>query len=212
LLLPFYLAAFFAGAAAFLTALGLAAFFTAGFFAAAGALGFLAAGAFFTLGVAGLATFFGVEAVDALFLAATGLAALALLFGLACRGFLAALFALVALADLGVELDRGLVALCALAFLGLAADVELLDLTAVVELPVATFFAALGPGDFDAARFLLPEPALVLDALFLVFLVRDDDFFTPVDSPSLNEPLAPLPLVCLKDFALTPFFKAIFRC
>jgi hypothetical protein len=214
-----YLAAFLGDPAAFLAALGLAAFFAAGFLADAD-LAFFGADAFLTLGaVAALAGFFaGVAADGALFFAATGLAVVALLFGFTCRDFVAVLFALVELADLGFELERALVGLAALAFLGFAAvDVAVLDVTAVEvdELPVATFLADLGPADFDAERFLVPDAddALELDALFLVFLVDDDFFFlTTGDSPSLNEPLAPLPLVCLKCLALTPFFNANFKC
>jgi len=207
----------FFGEEAFLTALGLAVFFAAGFLVAAD-FAFFGADAFLTLGaVAALTVFFaGVAVDDAGFFAATGLAVVALVFGLTCRDFVVVLVALVELADLGFELERALVALAALAFLGLAAaDVALLDVTADVdEAPVATFLADLGPADFDAERFLVPEAdeALELDALFLVFLVDDDFFLTTVDSPSLNEPLAPLPLVCLKCFALTPFFNANFKC
>jgi len=216
--------AFFGDEAGFFAVLGLAAFFVAGFLVAVD-FGFFATGDFLALVVvAALVVFFaGVEVDVALFFAATGLAVVALLFGLTCRGFLVALLelvlALVELADFGVELDRDLLGLAAFAVLGLAADVALLvDLTAEVELPVATFLADFGPADLDAARFLVPdadEAVLELDALFLVFLIDDEDFFTPVDSPlvpSLNEPLAPLPFVCLKCFALTPFFKAIFKC
>jgi len=209
------LAAFFGDAAAFLTALGLAAFFTAGFLATA-AFGFFGAAAFLTLGaVAGLTFFAG-----AAFFTAAGLAAVvavvALVFGFTCRDLLV-VFALVELADLGFELDRALVDLAALTFLGLAADVvlaALVDATAVADVvpPVATFLADFVPADFDRARFLVPDAALVLDALFFVFLVDDDFFFATVASPSLNEPLAPLPLVCLKCLALTPFFNANFKC
>lgn len=123
---------------------------------------------------------------------------------------MAALFALV---DLGFELDRALAGLAALAFLGFTAAATLVEvLLTAVELPVATFLADLGPADFDAERFLAPEEVLELDALFLVFLVDDDFFLVAVESPSLNEPLAPLPLVCLKCFDLTPFFNANLRC
>lgn len=179
------MAAFF-GEAAFLVGLGLAVL-AAGFLAD---FGLLAAGAFLTLGApAGLAVFFGLAV---LFLAAPDFAVVALTFGFTSRGFLGAL---VALADFGVELDPGF---AALTFLGLAGDVALADLTAVLE---AAFLAFFGPGDFDEARFLVPvfvEPALPLEALFLGFLL---DFFAPLASlfgPSLNDPLAPLPLVCLK--------------
>lgn len=193
--------------------LGLAAFFVAGFLVAVD-LTFFGADAFLTLGVvADLVVFFTADVV--LFLAATGLAVVALVFGLTCRGFLATLVVLVELADLVFELDRDLTGLAALAFLGLTADATLTDVLAEVELPVATFFADFGPADFDAERFLVPEAdeaVLELDALFLVFLVDDDFFLATVDSPSLNEPLAPLPLVCLKCFALTPFFNANFKC
>jgi len=192
-----------------LAVLGLATFFVAGFLTAAD-LGFFGADAFLTLGVEADLVFFA--PVDALFLAAAGLAVVAFVLGLACRGFLAALFAPVELADLGFELDRALAGLAALTFLGLAAGVALLDtlVPAAAGVPVATFLA-LGPADFDAERFLAPDEP-VLDALFLVFLVDDFFFLTAVTSPSLNEPLAPLPFVCLKCFDLTPFFNANLRC
>jgi hypothetical protein len=184
-------------AAFFLTTLGLVVF-VAVFFAVAD-LGLLAAEAFLTLVAPdGFAVFF---AVVALFLAAPDFAVVALVFGFTSRGFMGAFGALLPLADFGVELDRGLVALGALAFLGFAAEVELPDLTVDAELAEATFLAFFGPGDFDAARFLVAdvaELAVPLEALFLGFLLA---FFTPVASlfgPSLNEPLAPLPFVCLK--------------
>lgn len=181
-------------AAGFLAALGLVALGALGLvalgalgLAALAAFGFLAAGAFLTLGApAGLA-FFG----DAAFLAAAGFAVVALVFGFTCFGFLVALAALVALA-----------------FLGLSVEVALADLTADSE---AAFLAFFGPGDFDAARFLVAvaDPAL---ALFFGFLL---DFFLPAASlfgPNLNEPLAPLPFVCLKYCDLTPLFNATFKC
>lgn len=203
-----YLPAFFVEAAGFLATLGLAAF-VAVFFSVAD-LGFLVAVAFLTLGApAGLAAFF---AGAALFLAAAGFAVAALVFGFTCFGFLVAFVAPVALADLGTELEAGL---AALAFLGLPAEVVLLDLVADAELPEATFLAFFGPGDFDAARFLVAvaDPALPLEALFFGFLV--DDFVLALASPfgpNLNEPLAPLPLVCLKYCDLTPLFRATFKC
>jgi len=205
----FYLAAFFADAAGFLAGLGLAAFLTAGFLGVAD-FAFFGAAAFLTLGAdAGLAFFAG-----AAFFAAAGLAVVAFVFGLTCRGFLAAL---VAPADLGFELERALAALAALTFLGLAAGaalVALVDATGAADAlpPVATFLADFVPADFDRARFLVPDAALELDVLFLVFLVDDDFFLVAVASPSLNEPLAPLPFVCLKCLALTPFFNANFKC
>jgi len=48
---------------------------------------------------------------------------------------------------------------------------------------------------------------------FSLFFV--DFFFVGLTSPfdaNLNEPLAPLPFVCLKYFALTPFLRANLRC
>jgi len=208
-----YLAAFFGDPAAFLTALGLAVFFAAGFLAAAD-FGFFGAAAFLTLGaVAALGFFADAEPDEALFFAAAGLAVVALVFGFTCRDFVVALLAPAALADLGFELERALTDLAALAFLGLAAGAALLAAAAgAAELPpVATFLTVLVPADFDRARFLVPDAALELDVLFLTFLVPDD-FLATVASPSLNEPLAPLPLVCLKCFALTPFFNANFKC
>lgn len=178
------MAAFF-GDAAFLAALGLAAlaaFFGDAALGALAAFGFLAAGAFLTLGVPAALAFFG----DAAFLAAAGFVVAALVFGFTCLGFL--------------------VAFAALAFLGFSAEVELADLTADSE---AAFLAFFGPGDFEAARFLVAEP---VEALFFGFLVA---FFLPAASlfgPNLNEPLAPLPLVCLKYCDLTPFFNATFKC
>jgi len=228
------LAAFFGDEDAFLLLavdFGLAelAFFVVAFLLPA-ALGFLATAAFFTLGVAAvvaagaatagllIATTFFIGLAEAIFFPATGLAVVAFVFGLTCRGFLVALFALVELADLIVELDRGLAAFDVFVFFGLAAAVALVLFAADVEPPiVARFFADFGPADFDAARFFVPdadEATVELDELFFA-LVDDDDFLTLVDSPlgpSLNDPLAPLPLVCLKYFDFTPFLSAILRC
>jgi len=205
----FYLAAFLGEPAAFLAALGLAAFFAAAGFLAAVDFGFFGAAAFLTLGAAADLAFFAGLA----FFAAAGLAVVALVFGFACRGFLAAFVPV----DFGFELDR----LAGLAFLGLAAaGAALVALAALVDAagvavaapPVATFLADFVPADFDRARFLVPDAALELDVLFFVFLVDDDFFLAAVASPSLNEPLAPLPFVCLKCLALTPFFNANFKC
>lgn len=222
----FYLAAFFGEA--FFPAFGLAeVFFVAGFLVAVD-FGFFAAAAFFGF-EALLATFFaGVAAAVAGAAAAVPVAAalladdvdvvlflafvvVAFVFGFTCRGFLVA-FA-------PFELDRGFAAFVDLAFFGLTADDVALPLLAtvavVVELPlVAGFLTVFGPGDFDALRFLVgdDEPVLELDVLFLVFVDDFLTFFTAVESPSLNEPLAPLPFVCLKCLDLTPFFNATFKC
>jgi len=225
----FYLAAFFGEA--FFPAFGLAEvdFFVAGFLVAVD-FGFFAAAAFFGF-EALLATFFaGVAAAVAGAAAAVPVAAalladdvdvvlflafvvVAFVFGFTCRGFLV-VFA-------PFELDRGFAAFVDFAFFGLTADDVALPLLAatvavVVELPlVAGFLTVFGPGDFDALRFLVDdddEPVLELDVLFLVFVDDFLTFFTFVESPSLNEPLAPLPFVCLKCFDLTPFFNATFKC
>jgi len=214
-----YFAAFF-GEAAFL-ALGLAdGFFVAVFFVPVD-FGFLAADDFFGFDAGFVATFFvelaaavgaaGATAAGAvpvvvaagvvLFLTAVDFV-VAFVFGLTCRGFL------VALAPAGFELDRDFVVLLAFAFFGLAAAFPLLA--------VAVRLADFGPGDFDALRFFAPPVDVdgVVDVLLFLTLV-DDFFLIPVDSPfvpSLNEPLAPLPFVCLKCLDLTPFFKATLRC
>ena len=199
------MAAFFVAAGFFAAALGFVAFLVAAGFFVAGDFAFLGVVAFFTFGVV---AFFGVAA----FFAAAGLAALALAFGLTCLGFFVAL---AALADFGVALDRGLVALAILTFFGLAAAGVAAD-----ELPVAEVFAAtatflaglLLPADLDRARFFVPAAAVLeLDVVFFGLLLVF--FFVAVASAAnLNEPLAPFPLVCLKCFDLTPFFKANLRC
>jgi len=118
----FYLAAFLGEPAAFLAALGLAAFFAAAGFLAAVDFGFFGAAAFLTLGAAADLAFFAGLA----FFAAAGLAVVALVFGFACRGFLAAFVPV----DFGFELDR----LAGLAFLGLAAaGAALVALAALVD-------------------------------------------------------------------------------
>lgn len=201
------MAAFFVGAAFFAADFGFAAFFAAaaGFFAA-GDFGFFGVVAFFAL--AG-AAFFG----DAAFLAAAGLAAV-VFFGFTCFGFFVP-FA--ALADFGVALERGLAALVIFTFFGLAAEVAagVADVAEVLTLAaVATFFAGLLPADLDRARFFVALDA-VLEPEASAFLGFVDFFLIAVESvlaANLNEPLAPFPFVCLKCFALTPFFNANFKC
>ena len=124
-----------------------------------------------------------------------------------------------ALADFGVALERGLTALVIFAFFGLAAEAAVAAGVAPVAdvltlVAVATFFAGLLAADFDRARFLVALAA-VLEPDAAGFLGFVDFFFVAVESvlaANLNEPLAPLPFVCLKCFALTPFFNANFKC
>jgi len=73
---------------------------------------------------------------------------------------------------------------------------------------VATFFAGFDPADFERARFFVPA-ADVDEEVFFVFV----DFFLIglALSFNLNEPLAPLPLVCFNALDLIPFFKANFK-
>lgn len=92
-------------------------------------------------------------------------------------------------------------------------------MAAADELPEAEVFAAvvaffaglLLPADLERARFFVPAAAVLeLEVVFFGLLVF---FFVAVASvANLNEPLAPLPFVCLKCFDLTPFFKANLRC
>jgi len=202
-----YLAAFLGEAAFFVAAFGFVAFFAAAGFFVAVDLGFLAVVAFLTLG---FATFF-----VAGFFAPVDFAA-PVFFVVACLGFL--VFA--APAALGVALDRGLVAL---AFFGLApalpvdvVDADVVAAEVVAELlvfaAVATFLAGLLPADLERARFFVPAADVVDEAAFLGLV---DFFLAGLASPllaNLNEPLAPLPLVCLKAFDLTPFLSANFKC
>lgn len=88
------------------------------------------------------------------------------------------------------------------------------DVVAVAELllfaAVATFFAGFDPADLERARFFVPDADVDDPEAFFVFV---DFFFAGLAlSFNLNEPLAPLPLVCFNDFDLTPFFKANFKC
>jgi len=188
----------FLGEAAFFAAFGFAAFLAAaaGFFVAVD-LGFFGVVAFFTLG---FAAFF-----VAGFFAPVDFAAL-VFFALTSLGFL--VFA--APAAFGFELERGLAA-----FFGLAAavPVDVVEADAVAELlaAVATFLAGLLPADLERARFFVPAAAVVDEAAFFGLVA----FFAGLASllvANLNEPLAPLPLVCLNVFAFTPFFKASLRC
>jgi hypothetical protein len=201
-----YLAAFF-GDAAFLAAVfGFAAFLAAGFFAPA-ALGFFGVVAFLTFG---LAAFF-----VAVFFAPAGLA----VFALACAGFFAAP------AALGFALVFGLAALAILTFFGLAAVVVAALLLAAagaadavvvadvfVLAGVATFLADFVPADFERERFFVAPDAVFVDEDFFGLA---DFFLAGLPSPdvaNLNDPLAPLPFVCLKCFDLIPFLRANLRC
>jgi hypothetical protein len=201
----------------FVADFGFATFFgAAGFFVAVD-FGFFGVVAFLTFG---LTTFF-----FEVFFAPAGLAAPVGL-GLVCFGF----FVFVALADFGVALDFVFDALAIVTFFGLAAVVVVVDDDVVVAAGVvvagagtfvlataATFLAGFDPADFERARFFVPDD-VVLDETFFVF--DDEVFFGFVDfffggltpSANLNEPLAPLPFVCLKDLDLTPFLRANLRC
>lgn len=204
-------AGFFAAAGFFVADFGFAAFFAAGFFAAVD-FGFFGVVAFFAFG---LAAFF-----VAVFFAPAGLAALVFL-AFVCLGFLV----VVAVADFGAALDRDFDALALVAFFGLAAVVvaEEDDVAAagaavdaaelLVLAAVAGFLADLVPADFERARFLLPVADAELDeAVFFVFVLVDFFLAGLPPSANLNEPLAPLPLVCLKCLDLTPFLSADLRC
>jgi hypothetical protein len=200
------LAAFFVGEPVFFAAdFGFDVFLAAvGFFVAVD-LGFFGDAAFLTFG---LATFF----VDEVFLTPADFVAF---FALACFGFAADL---VALADLATALVFGLAVLALLTFFGLAAagvaaDVVVAATAGVAELFVlaagATFLAGLDPADFDLARFFVVDEAV----LELFFVLVDFFFgFTESFDANLNEPLAPLPFVCLKCFDLIPFLRANLRC
>jgi len=159
------LAAFLAGAF-FAAVFGFDTFLAAAGFLVAVDLGFFGVVAFLTFG---LTAFFVVA-----FLTPAGLAAPVFL-AFTCFGF-----ALTALADLGVALERDLAALAILTFFGLAAVVvaeaaagaagvavvvaELLVLAAV-----ATFLAGFDPADFERARFFVPVEALLDDDVFFCF-------------------------------------------
>jgi len=116
------------------------------------------------------------------------------------------------------ELDRDFVAL---AFFGLAAadvavveaavDGAAVDVVAELFVAVVAFLAGFVPADFERARFFVPAADVVELVAFFVFV---DFFLAGLASPTanLNEPLAPLPLVCLNDLALTPFLRANLRC
>jgi len=201
------LAAFFGDAAFFEADFGFDAFLAAAGFLVPVDFGFFDVVAFLTIG---LVVFF-VEA----FLTPADLVPVDF-FALVCFGFVFA-----ALADLGVALDRGLAALAILTCFGLTVVVvaeaaAVYGAVAVVaELfvlaAVATFLVDFDPADFERARFFVPDDGL-LDEVFFDLV---DFFFVDLPSPvdaNLNEPLAPLPLVCLKYLALTPFLRANLRC
>ena len=119
-------------------------------------------------------------------------------------------FGLAALVDFGVALDRDFVTLTFFGFAAVsAAAVGVAGL--VVLAVVATFLAGFVPADFERARFFVADEP-VLDDVFFDFV---EFFFAGLPSTfdaNLNEPLAPLPLVCLKYLALTPFLRANLRC
>lgn len=203
--------AFFA-VAAFFGAFGLDAFFAAAGFFVAVDFGFFVV---VVLLVFGFVAFF-----VAVFFAPVDFAA-PVFFALVCVVFF------VFVVDLVVA-DFDLVDLAVFAFLGLAAlvvavvvvdDVEAdapagVDVVAelFVLVAVAAFFAGLDPADFDRERFFVAEPVDVDEVDFFGLLVF---FFLATFvafSFNLNEPLAPLPLVCLKDLAFTPFRRADLRC
>jgi len=189
---------------------GFETFFAAVGFLVAVDLGFFGVVAFFVLGFAAF--------LLAVFLTPVGLAAL-VFFAFVCFGFVV----FVPVADLGLALVFGLDVLAIRTFFGFAAvvaDVVVDDdevVAAVVDdgvaalfvfAAVATFFAGFDPADFERARFFVPA-ADVDEEVFFVFV---DFFFVGLTlSFNLNEPLAPLPLVCLNDFDLIPFFKANFK-
>jgi hypothetical protein len=204
----FYLLAGFFVDAGFLVAdFGLATFLAAAGFLAAVDAGFFGVVAFLTFG---LAAFF-VE----VFFAPVGLAAL-VFFAFVCFGFVV----FVVLVDFGLALDcdfdAGLAILTFFDFAAVVVEdvvVAVAGADVVAELfvlaVVATFFAGFEPADFERERFFVPD-----------LEVDDEDFFVFVDfflagfppSANLNEPLAPLPFVCLKCFDLTPFLRADLRC
>ena len=130
------------------------------------------------------------------------------------------LAALVPEVDLVLVLDFGLVDFAMRTFFGLAAAVVVdVDDDAAVDVvaaelllfaPVATFFAGFDPADLERERFFVPDAADDDDAVFFGLV---DFFFVGLAlSFNLNEPLAPLPLVCFNALDLTPFFKANFKC
>jgi len=75
---------------------------------------------------------------------------------------------------------------------------------------VATVFVGFDPANFERAHFLVPDADLDDPDAFFVFV--DFFFVGSALSLTLNEPLAPLPLVCFNDFDLRPLFKANFKC
>lgn len=200
-------AAGFFDAAAFLGAFGLEAFFAAAGFFVAVDFGFFGV---VVLLVFGFAAFF-----VAVFLAPPAGFAAPVFFALVCVGFL------VFVADLVVA-DFGLAALVVFAFFGFAAAVVVVDeveaagVDDVAELfvlaAVAAFFAGLVPADFDRERFFVAEPVDVDELDFFGFVAFFFLATLVAFSFNLNEPLAPLPLVCLNDLDFTPFLRADLRC
>lgn len=120
-------------------------------------------------------------------------------------------FALVAdfgLADLAIRTFFGLAAVVVDDVDGAAAVVAVAELLLLAA--VATFFAGFDPADFERARFFVPDADV--DDPDAFFGLVDFFFVGFALSFNLNEPLAPLPLVCFNAFDLTPFFKANFKC
>lgn len=119
----------------------------------------------------------------------------------------------VPVADFGLALVRGFdVRAIRTFFATVVDDNEVVTAGDAAELlvfaAVATFFAGFDPADLERARFFVPE-ADVDEEVFVVFV---NFFFVGLAlSFNLNEPLAPLPLVCLSDLDLTPFFRANFK-
>jgi len=199
------LAPFF-GAAFLVADFGLAAFLAAAGFFVAVDLGFFGVVAFLTFG---FTTFF----VAVVFFAAVDLVA-PVFFALACFGFVAFV------ADFGLALVFGFAVLAIVTFFALGAaaaevvddDVVVADVVAaevLVFAAVAAFLAGLDPADFERARFLVPAA----DVVDFTFFVLVDFFFAGLAASfNLNEPLAPLPLVCFNTLDLTPFFRANLRC
>jgi len=194
------LAAGFFAAGFFAAAFGLAGFFAAAGFLAPAALGFFGVVAFFAFGFAGflVPAAFGLAAP--VFFAFVDFGA----FGFVpAAGFLAA--------------DFGFVVLAILTFFGLAADVAVVVAAGAVPVAaelfvfaaVATFLAGFVPAYFDRERFCVPEADFFVEDFF-----GFADFFLAGFALSFNlyYPLAPLPLVFLNDFDLTPFLRANLRC
>jgi len=191
------LAAFF-GEDFLLADFGFETFFgLAGFFVAVD-FGFFGVVAFF---VFGFATFF-----VAVFFTPTALAVI-VFFAVVVFAFF------VPVADLGLALVLGFNVRALRTFFATAVDDnEVVTAGVVAELlvfaAVATFFAGFDPGVLERERFFVSE----VDVAEAVFFVIVDFFFVGLAlSFNLNEPLAPVPLVCLSALDWTPFFRANFK-